>query len=157
MFVVADKSLRLFAGLFLISVMLTFIQKYLSPLYVPVIWTILIIIAMCAPGSYIPNESRFALPNFDKVVHVGLFGGFVFLWCLFLTKRAVSFRQLLVGFFCFYMLSNGFGVAMEYVQKYWIPGRDYDLGDIIADMFGAGFGYGLSNFLLLPGAKDRND
>jgi VanZ family protein len=48
------------------------------------------------------------------------------------------------------MLSNGLGISMEFVQKYWIPGRDYDLGDIIADMFGAGLGYGISNLLLLP-------
>jgi VanZ family protein len=45
---------------------------------------------------------------------------------------------------------------MEYVQKYWIPGRDYDLADIIADMFGAGIGYGLSNLLLLPGKEGES-
>ena len=135
--------------------MLRFSQRYLSRLYVPIIWTLLIIIAMCIPGRYIPNESKFALPNFDKLVHVALFGGFVFLWCLFLTTRDLSFTRLMLGFFCFYMLSNGLGVAMEYVQKYWIPGRDYDLGDIIADMVGAGCGYGFTNLLLLPGEKDR--
>ncbi|HEY4108334.1 VanZ family protein [Puia sp.] len=136
--------------------MFNFIKKYLSAVYVPVIWTLLIAIAMCIPGSLIPNENKFAIPGFDKLVHLGLFGGFVFLWCLYLTTRRVSFGKLLLGFFCFYMLSNGFGIAMEYVQKYWIPGRDYDLGDIIADMFGAGLGYGLSNLLLLPGRKDKN-
>ncbi len=31
-----------------------------------------------------------------------------------------------------------YGIGMEYVQKYFIPGRDFDLADIIADMIGAG-------------------
>ncbi|HLZ89129.1 MAG TPA: VanZ family protein [Puia sp.] len=136
--------------------MLGFIKKYFSALYVPVIWTLLVALAMCIPGRYIPDESGFALPNFDKFVHLVLFGGFVFLWSLYLEKRGIPFKKLVFGFFCFYMLSNGFGIAMELVQKYWIPGRDYDPGDIIADMFGAGFGYGFSNLLLLPG-KQKND
>jgi len=133
--------------------MLRFIKKYLSALYVPIVWTLLIIIAMCLPGNYIPNEQGFKLPNFDKLVHMGMFGGFVFLWSLYLAKSRSRAGRLLLGFFCFYLLANGFGVAMEYVQKYWIPGRDYDLADIIADMFGAGIGYGLSNLLLLPGKE----
>lgn len=126
-------------------------------MYVPIVWTLLIGIAMCIPGSYIPNESRFAFPNFDKLVHVGLFGGFVFLWNLYLSRRPLGFRQLLTGFFCFYMLSNAYGIGMEYVQKYWIPGRDYDLGDIIADMLGAGLGYGCSHLFLLDGGKGKKN
>jgi hypothetical protein len=39
---------------------------------------------------------------------------------------------------------------MEFLQKCCIPLRDYDEADIIADMVGAGIGYGLSNLLLLP-------
>ncbi|HXB07312.1 MAG TPA: VanZ family protein [Puia sp.] len=109
---------------------------------------------MCIPGYYIPSEKGFFLPDFDKIVHMVLFGGFVFLWSLYMASKPVRLKRLLLAFFCFYLLSNGLGIALEYVQKYWIPGRDYDLGDIIADMFGAGFGYGFSNLLLLP-AKIR--
>ena len=136
--------------------MLRFIQKYFSALYVPVIWTLLIAVAMFTPGSYIPNENKFAIPNFDKLVHAGLFGGFVFLWSLYLTRGRRTAARLLLPFFCFYLVSTGFGIASEIIQKYWIPGRDFDLMDIIADMFGAGVGYGLSNLLLLPGKEVRN-
>jgi len=128
--------------------MLRFIKRYFSHQYVPIVWTLLLVIAMCIPGRYIPNESGFALPNFDKLVHITLFGGFVFLWGLYLSTRGLSFPRLMLGYFFFYMLSNGLGVAMELVQKYWIPGRDYDLADIIADMLGAGLGYGLCNLWL---------
>jgi VanZ family protein len=130
--------------------MLGFIKKHLSALYVPITWTLLIVIAMCLPGRYLPSEGGFSVPNFDKLVHLGMFGGFAFLWSLYLTRYGLPAGRLLLGFFCFFLLANAFGVAMEFVQKYWIPGRDYDLADIIADMWGAGFGYGLSNLLLLP-------
>jgi VanZ family protein len=136
--------------------MLSFIKKRLSAPYVPVIWTLLICIAMCMPGNYMPDEKGFALPNFDKLVHFGLFGGFAFLWSLYLARRPISTHRMLFGFFCFYLLANGLGIGSEYAQKYWIPGRDYDLGDIIADMFGAGLGYGCSNLLLLPPEKNGN-
>jgi VanZ family protein len=136
--------------------MLRFIRKYFSAWYVPIIWTLLIAVAMLTPGSYIPNENKFAIPNFDKLVHAGLFGGFVFLWSLYLTTGRRTVLRLLSGFFCFYLLSTGFGVATELMQKYWIPGRDFDLMDIIADMFGAGIGYGLSNLLLLPRKGEEN-
>ena len=57
--------------------------------------------------------------------------------------------KLMLLFFLFYVLGNVFGIGMEYVQKYWIPGRDYDLADMIADMIGAGVAYGLSNILFV--------
>lgn len=134
--------------------MLRFIKKYLSALYVPIVWTLFILIAMCTPGNYIPKEEGFFIPDFDKVVHMGLFGGFVFLWCLYLAGKPVATKKLLWGFFWFYLFSNGLGIGIEYAQKYWIPGRDYDLADIIADILGSGLGYGLSNLLLLAGRKE---
>ncbi len=36
---------------------------------------------------------------------------------------------------CFY------GTAMEYVQKYFIPNRDFDIYDIAADIVGAVLGF----------------
>jgi VanZ family protein len=83
-------------------------------------------------------------------VHLTMFGGFVFLWNLYLTNKSLTLPRLLGLFFLFYMLSNFFGISMEIVQKYWIPGRDYDPYDIIADMFGAGIGFGVSGMLFIP-------
>ena len=137
--------------------MVAFLRKYFGHLYIPLIWTLLVLIACCLPGSMVPNEQGFKIPNFDKLVHLAMFGGFVFLWNLYLTKRSLALPRLLRLFFLFYMLSNFFGISMEIVQKYWIPGRDYDTYDIIADMFGAGIGYGLSEMLLIPVVmKDRS-
>lgn len=129
--------------------MITFLKKYLGNIYIPVIWTLIIGILCCLPGTMLPNEQNFEVPNFDKLVHMGFFGGFVFSWNLYLCKRPLPLAKMLLTFFFVYVLGNMYGIGMEYVQKYYIPMRDFSLGDIIADMGGAGLGYGLSNLLLL--------
>jgi hypothetical protein len=134
---------------FIFPFMITFLKRYFAALYIPIIWTLTIGILMCLPGKMLPSEEGFSIPQFDKLVHMGLFGGFVFLWSLWLTKRVDVPAVLLRWFFVFYVIANTYGIGMEYVQKYWIPGRDYDLADIIADMIGAGLAYGLVNLVLL--------
>jgi hypothetical protein len=135
--------------------MIPFLKKYFSKLYVPIVWTLLISVLCFMPGSMVPSESGFKIPQFDKFVHIGMFGGFVFLWNLYLSKRIPELRKLLRLFFLIYILGSAYGIASEFIQKYWIPGRDYDNEDIIADLIGAGLAYGLSHVLLISGEKDR--
>jgi hypothetical protein len=136
--------------------MVIFLRKYFAASYVPVTWTIIIGVLLALPGSALPKEEAFSIPQFDKIVHMTLFGVFVFLWDLRQTKRSPDTRLLVRWFFAFYVLANIYGAGMEYVQKYWIPGRDFDLADIIADMIGAGLGYGFSHLFLLPAGKNEN-
>ena len=130
--------------------MIPFLRKYFGNLIAPLLWTILVAVLCCLPGRMLPNETGFKIPEFDKLVHAGMFGGFVFLWALYLSKKFTDSRRLLRLFFLFFILSNAFGIGMEFLQKCCIPMRDYDEADIIADMVGAGIGYGLSNLMLLP-------
>lgn len=106
----------------------------------------------------LPSESHFKIPQFDKLVHICFFGGFVFLWNLYEARRATATDKLLRLFFLFYVLGNLYGIGIEYAQLYWIPGRDFDLADMIADMIGAGLAYGVSNIWLVtygPSADHR--
>ena len=137
--------------------MIPFLKKYFSALYVPIIWTLIILILLCLPGKMLPSETGFRIPNFDKLVHMGLFGGFVLLWSLYMTRRSTDYQTLALAFFIFYVIANFYGYSMELAQKYWIPGRDYDLADIIADMAGAGIAYGFCNLLLLFPAKNKSN
>jgi VanZ family protein len=137
--------------------MIRFLKKYLGILFFPIVWTIVIGILLALPGSMLPSESGFSIPQFDKVVHIGLFGGFVFLWNLYLSNRVAAISRLLRWFFLIYVLANAYGIGMEYVQKYYIPMRDFDEADIIADMIGAGLAYGLSHLLLLAPATDSRE
>jgi len=136
--------------------MLYFLKKYLGNIYSPIVWSLIVGILCCMPGSMLPSETHFSIPQFDKLVHISMFGGFVFLWNLYLsTRERIPDYQLLRLFFLIFILGVAFGIAMEYTQKYYIPGRDFDEADIIADMAGAGLAYGLSNILLLTNARGR--
>ena len=129
--------------------MINFIRKYLGNIYIPLIWTLTIIILLTLPGQMLPSEQKFSIPQFDKFVHISMFGGFVFLWNLYLSRRYTAIKKLLGLFFFIFILGDALGIGMEFVQKYFIPNRDFDLADIIADMIGAGIAYGLSTILLL--------
>lgn len=135
--------------------MIPFLKKYFGALYIPILWTLIVALLCFMPGSMIPNENGFKIPQFDKIVHMGMFGGFVFLWNLFLSKRIPDLRKLLRFFFLIYVLGSAYGIASEFIQKYWIPGRDYDNADIIADLIGAGLAYGLSHIWLIGQEKSK--
>lgn len=127
--------------------MVTFLKKYLGGLYVPIGWSLFMGILLFLPGSMLPHENTFPIPQFDKIVHMGMFGGFVFLWNLYLSNRSMPGKRLLSLFFAIFILALAYGIGSEYIQKYFIPGRDYDNADIIADMIGASLAYGISNIL----------
>ena len=134
--------------------MIPFIRKHFGKIYYPIIWSLIMAVLLCLPGAMLPSESKFSIPQFDKLVHMGMFGGFVFLWNLYLSTRAISMARLLRNFFLIFILANAYGIGSEYLQGCCIPLRDFDLADIIADMSGAGLAYGMSTLLLLPIQKD---
>ena len=72
---------------------------------------------------------------------MGLFGAMVFLWCRVLAKifggRTSYFLQLTLYFVVY-------GIVMEFVQRYFIPNRSFDIGDLGADAVGSLAGYLLS-------------
>ena len=126
------------------------LKKYFGKLFFAVSWTIIVLVLLSLPGTMLPDEPSFKIPNLDKFVHICLFGGFVLLWCLYISRRQHdSTKNHLKWFFYIFIIAVSFGITMEYVQKYFIPFRDFELGDIIADMIGAGLAYGICNITLV--------
>ena len=125
------------------------IKKWLGYLIVPLLWTIAIQVLLCLPGSTLPNVDSWHIPNLDKYVHITLFGGFVVFWSYYFYRRQKSPNTLKIVFFIIYVIATFNGVLMEFIQRDYIPGRSFDLGDIIADMAGASLAYGLCNIKLL--------
>ena len=89
------------------------------------------------------------MPGLDKLVHIILFGTFVALWSFYFYRRQKSPNTLKAIYFGIYVFACFNGALMEFIQRDYIPGRSFDLGDIIADMAGAGLAYGFSNIKLL--------
>ncbi|MBV8254970.1 MAG: VanZ family protein [Chitinophaga sp.] len=98
-------------------------------------WIILILVLCTLPGKDIPSSSFLEKIHFDKFVHFGLFGGIVFFLSLsvYWQRKKVS-----PGLFVlFVLISAGYGLAIEFVQKYYTVDRSFDLYDALADAIGA--------------------
>jgi hypothetical protein len=132
--------------------MIPFLKKYFASLYIPLLWTLVVGTLCFLPGSMLPNEAHFPIPQFDKFVHIPCSAVLSFCGTYMKAKRVAEPDRLLKLFFPLVCAGNIYGIGSEYVQKYWIPGRDYDQADIIADMIGAG---GLWSYGLSPDVADR--
>ena len=106
--------------------------KYCAP---AILWTILIMVLSTLPGKDIPSNSFFEKVHFDKIVHFCLFVGIVLLLSLavYRQKRHISPGTLVM----FVIIAAGYGLAIEFIQKYWAVGRSFDMYDVIADSLGA--------------------
>ncbi|HWB24070.1 MAG TPA: VanZ family protein [Chitinophagaceae bacterium] len=104
-----------------------------------IIWFIIIYILLVMPSSDIPTFYFLDVIYFDKWVHAGLFGMQVILTCFPFFKSKYTSASF---FFKITVLVIAYGVAMEFVQKYFTNGdRDFDVLDIAADAAGAVIGY----------------
>jgi hypothetical protein len=117
--------------------MLALIRQVFSYKFFPVCWTGLIILLLCLPGSMVPGTGIFSIPNLDKFVHIFLFGTNVLLWGWHYSQLRATLSGLKPMILLDVVLTIMLGIGLEYVQKYWIPNRSFDGGDIIADVVGA--------------------
>jgi VanZ family protein len=98
-----------------------------------IVWLLIISVLFFLPGSALPEESMFGIPQLDKFVHAGFFAVLVICW-RFYFGEAVKYTWLLL------LLAAAYGLGVEFIQRDFIPNRAFDLGDVIADVFGASIG-----------------
>jgi VanZ family protein len=116
------------------------LYRILSHRFPALAWTLFIFILLALPGKMLPNENHFSIPQLDKMVHIILFGSFVFLWSFYFSTK--ESKETLKGkYLRITVIACLYGSAMEVIQKYFIPNRDFDLYDIAADVAGAIAGY----------------
>ena len=77
---------------------------------------------------------------------------FLFSFPLKKTKPAGSRVYLVI-----LLAAWGYGIAMEFVQKYFIPLRSFDIADIIADGVGCLLGFYFTRYLLYRAAIKKNN
>ena len=110
--------------------------------WIAVLWTILILVLCWMPRHSLPmDEGGPSLLNrlhFDKVVHLGIFAVFAFLW-----RRAFSRRAVVVIVVAGLFLA----VITELGQATSIVGRDADVWDAVADAIGVVVGAAFAEFL----------
>jgi len=108
--------------------------KYFLP---GIAWFFIVAILTLMPGSDVPDVGWLdKIPDFDKLVHAGLFGGLSFLFSLPLLKMSFSFKQKTYLSIRISLAVIVWGITVEFLQKFFIPGRDFDLLDWAADAAG---------------------
>ncbi|MES1218090.1 MAG: VanZ family protein, partial [Bacteroidota bacterium] len=63
--------------------------------------------------------------------------GLTFLWSGAMARIKKNYKSMQQLFVWVALGSGVYGVIMEYVQKYFIPNRSFDIGDILADTIGS--------------------
>ena len=108
--------------------------KYFLP---GIAWFFVVGLLTLMPARDVPQVGWMDnIPNFDKFVHAVLFGGLVFLFALPLFKTRFSFRQKLNYCIKISIASIIWGITIEFLQKFYVPSRDFDLLDWAADTVG---------------------
>lgn len=110
------------------------INRFLLP---AIAWFILITFLLTIPGNNLPSEDWLDKIWFDKWVHIGLFAVLSFLLCWWWYKSQRSFASRRNAFLYAIIVCIIYGIIMEFVQKYWIPNRSFDVYDILADSLGS--------------------
>ena len=95
------------------------------------LWAVIVAVLLLLPGDDLPKKELFK--GFDKVVHVLLFGILSFLFVSIWEQRSsnIDWRIILISF----LVSFVYSTLLEYLQNF-IPGRQYDLIDLLANSTG---------------------
>jgi hypothetical protein len=117
-------------------------KKPITP-YIPgIAWFFLLLYFICMPPSNIPKVDSWYTKFYpDKWVHAVLFGVLVFLFIYGINKSALSTQQKNNWALKILLAAIIWGLATEFIQKYFVPGRFFDWYDWLADSIGAFIAY----------------
>ena len=100
-------------------------------------WFFVVLTLVCIPGYDLPKVDNWMIQiNYDKLIHVGIFAVLAFLFMQPLTKSSLSKREQWHYFIKIALATVVWGYTTEVIQKFFIPGRSYDLTDWLADSIG---------------------
>ena len=101
-------------------------------------WFFLVLVLLCLPGSEFPKKIDWLEKiYFDKWVHMGLFSILAFLLMHPFTKTENDVQSKLNIILKIAIAVSIWGLATEFIQKYFAYHRSFDLWDWAADSLGA--------------------
>ena len=117
-------------------------------------WFFIVLIIMCTPGDEIPTVDWLNRISFDKVVHIGVFTLLAILFCWPFNRSDFNTKERLHYFIKVCIAVSIWGLTIEFIQKYFIPGRSFDLLDWAADSLGALIAYWLCRKFFLRESRE---
>lgn len=101
-----------------------------------VAWLALCTIMLAIPGNDLPSVPFINIPYFDKLVHLAMFVILVALFCWPLVRSGYSFANTKSWLVSITLYALAYGIIMEFVQKYLVRNRSFDVVDILFDAAG---------------------
>ena len=103
-------------------------------------WFFLILIAICIPGYDLPEVDKWLIEiNFDKLIHIGLFAVLAYLFMLPVVRSGLPVKEKWQWLIKITIAAVIWGITTELIQKFFIPGRSFNLSDWAADGLGGIF------------------
>lgn len=100
-------------------------------------WFFLVLILICLPGDDLPKtDDWMSAIYFDKWVHAGLFSILAFLFMFPVCKSHLSKKEKWNLIFKIALAACVWGITTEFIQKFFIVGRAFDILDWAADSAG---------------------
>lgn len=100
-------------------------------------WFLLILVLVCTPGKDLPKVGDwFSLLDIDKLIHMGIFAVLAFLFMYPFLKSDLPKKQQWYYCIKIAIATCIYGYLTELIQKYYIPGRSYDIIDFVSDGIG---------------------
>lgn len=119
------------------------IKKSFFNSFIPAItWWLIVLGLMCTPGKDFPELGSWTeLIKLDKLIHIAVFAMMVYLFSRPISIREISIvekRQILLKIA---VACSVWGLTIEFIQHFFIPGRSMDLYDFVADTLGCYIAY----------------
>ena len=112
-------------------------QLTISSFIPGIAWFFIVLVLLCMPGHDIPTTSWFDKIFLDKWVHAGVFGLLALLFMGPIAQSALEDTEKLQYFIRIAIATSLWGITTEFIQKYLVTGRSFDLLDWAADSVGA--------------------
>lgn len=120
-----------------------FIKKSFFNSFIPAIsWWLIVLGLMCTPGKDFPELGSWTdLIKLDKLIHITVFGLMVYLFSRPIAVKDISIIAKKQTFIKIAIACSVWGLTIEFIQHFWIPGRSMDLYDFVADSLGCYLAY----------------
>lgn len=117
-------------------------QSAIKKLIPGIAWFFLVLVLLCLPGTDLPTIDTWLNDiYFDKWVHAGLFAVLTFLFIYPVAKLNQPVAVKKIAAIKIALAACIWGITTEYLQKFFVPQRAFDLLDWAADSLGVAIAY----------------